>query len=65
LTYVAIATAGTVALALPALAQPLPTQQFPYKSGPVTLASCTLNEPAGLPRADRDFRRRPRGEPEL
>jgi len=44
LTYAAIATAGTVALALPALAQPLPTQQFPYKSGPVTLASCTLNE---------------------
>ncbi len=44
LTYAAVATAGTVAFALPALAQPLPTQQFPYKSGPVTLASCTLNE---------------------
>jgi hypothetical protein len=44
LTCAAVATAGTVAFALPALAQPLPTQQFPYKSGPVTLASCTLNE---------------------
>jgi hypothetical protein len=44
LTYAAVATAGTVAFALPALAQPLPTQQYPFKSGPVTLASCTLNE---------------------
>jgi len=44
LTYAAVATAGTVAFSLPAAAQPLPTQQFPYKSGPVTIASCTLNE---------------------
>lgn len=31
-------------LAGPAAAQPLPKQQFPYKSGPVTITSCTLNE---------------------
>jgi len=39
----AIAT-GAVAIALPASGQPLPTQKFPYKSGPVTITSCTLNE---------------------
>jgi len=43
LTCAAIA-AGTAAIALPAGAQPLPVQHFPYKSGPVTIASCTLNE---------------------
>jgi hypothetical protein len=31
-------------LALPAGAQPVPEQKFPYRSGPVTIASCTLNE---------------------
>jgi hypothetical protein len=40
---------GTLALALgslalPAGAQPLPEQKFPYRSGPVTITSCTLNE---------------------
>jgi len=40
---------GAAALALlaamePAAGQPLPKQQFPYKSGPVTITSCTLNE---------------------
>jgi hypothetical protein len=43
LTYAAVA-ASAIGFALPANAQPLPTQQFPYKSGPVTIASCTLNE---------------------
>jgi hypothetical protein len=33
-----------VALTLPALAQPVPKQEFPYKSGPVTITSCTVNE---------------------
>jgi hypothetical protein len=35
---------GLVSIALPAGAQPLPVQQFPYKSGPVTITSCTVNE---------------------
>jgi hypothetical protein len=33
-----------LALAGTAAAQPLPKQQFPYKSGPVTITSCTVNE---------------------
>jgi hypothetical protein len=39
----ALAT-GIAAVAIPASGQPLPTQEFPYKSGPVTITSCTLNE---------------------
>lgn len=35
---------GLAAIALPGSAQPLPVQQFPYKSGPVTITSCTVNE---------------------
>jgi hypothetical protein len=40
---------GTLALALgsmalPVAAQPVPKQEFPYRSGPVTITSCTLNE---------------------
>jgi hypothetical protein len=31
-------------IAIPAGTQPLPHQEFPYKSGPVTITSCTLNE---------------------
>ncbi len=31
-------------LAASASAQPLPAQKFPYKSGPVTITSCTFNE---------------------
>jgi hypothetical protein len=39
------ALAATIALlAGNANAQPMPTQQFPYKSGPVTITSCTVNE---------------------
>ena len=39
------ALAATIALlAGSANAQPLPTQQFPYKSGPVTITSCSVNE---------------------
>jgi hypothetical protein len=43
LTGVAFAAATTLAAAT-ASAQPLPTQTFPYKSGPVTITSCTVNE---------------------
>ena len=39
----ALATAA-LAVSAAATAQPLPTQKFPYKSGPVTITSCTLNE---------------------
>jgi len=35
---------ATALLALPANGQPIPVQKFPYKSGPVTITSCTLNE---------------------
>jgi hypothetical protein len=45
------AAAGAAAFALAAAvaadgvsAQPLPAQKFPYKSGPITITSCTLNE---------------------
>ena len=39
------ALAATAAmLAGTAAAQPLPAQKYPYKSGPVTITSCTLNE---------------------
>ena len=33
-----------LATAAPGAAQPLPKQQFPYVSGPVTITSCTVNE---------------------
>lgn len=35
---------GLAAIGLPGSAQPLPVQKFPYKSGPVTITSCTVNE---------------------
>jgi hypothetical protein len=35
---------AAVFLAAPAAGQPLPPQTFPFKSGPVTITSCTLNE---------------------
>jgi len=41
----AVAVAGAIAMvAGSAAAQPMHVQTFPYKSGPVTLTSCTLNE---------------------
>jgi len=35
---------GMLAIGLPGSAQPLAEQKFPYKSGPVTITSCTVNE---------------------
>jgi hypothetical protein len=35
---------GLMTLAAPVAAQPLPAQQFPYKSGPVTITSCSVDE---------------------
>jgi len=41
----AVAVAGAIAMvAGSAAAQPMQVQSFPYKSGPVTLTSCTVNE---------------------
>ena len=42
-TGAALVAAG-VFVATAVAAQPLPVQKFPYKSGPVTITSCTLNE---------------------
>lgn len=39
--------AGAFALVVPVGAQPLPKQEFPYQSGPVTITSCTVNENTG------------------
>jgi hypothetical protein len=41
----AVALAGAIAMvAGSAAAQPMHVQSFPYKSGPVTITSCTVNE---------------------
>ncbi|MBD5657793.1 MAG: hypothetical protein IAI50_21845 [Candidatus Eremiobacteraeota bacterium] len=36
--------AGTVGLAVATSAQPMPPQSYPYKAGPVTIASCSLGQ---------------------
>jgi len=41
-TLAAAAAAGAIGLAVATAAQPLPAEQYPFKSGPVTITSCSF-----------------------